>query len=119
MRDLNSITAIPAGTFVLLCAAALLEVVGDSFFQSAMHRSSGWYRIGFLAAGAVSLVLYGVGVNLPRWDFGKLLGVYVVFFFVAAQVVARVRFHQAVTLPMIVGGSFIFVGGMIISFWNR
>ena len=107
------------GIFVWLCVAALLEVVGDSFFQSAMHRSSGWYRVGFLAAGALSLALYGVGVNLPRWDFGKLLGVYVVFFFVAAQVVARVRFHQAVTLPVVVGGSFIFVGGMIISFWNR
>jgi hypothetical protein len=118
MRSSPQIVVIPIVRFVLLSIAAMLEVLGDSFFQSAIHRSSGVSRIAFLGLGAAVLALYGGVVNLPEWDFGKLLGVYVVFFFLAAQVVAKLRFHQAITLPLIVGGVFIVTGGMIISLWK-
>ena len=40
----------------------------------------------FWAAGALVLFTYGYVVNAPPWDFGRLLGIYVVFFFVVAQV---------------------------------
>jgi drug/metabolite transporter (DMT)-like permease len=57
-------------------------------------------------------------VNLPQWDFGKLLGAYVALFFVVAQVVAKVRFQQSPTAPIWVGGSLIVAGGLVITFWK-
>jgi hypothetical protein len=54
-------------------------------------------------------------VNVPRWEFGKLLGVYVVLFFLLAQIVARVKFGQAPTIPILIGGALICAGGVIIS----
>jgi len=118
MRTLDRLLVFPGGAFFLLMLAALLEVLGDAFFQSAVHRTSGLSRWLSLAAGVLVLSLYGLFVNLPQWDFGKLLGVYVVFFFIAAQVIAKMRFHQQMTPPILVGGLLIVAGGAIISFWT-
>ena len=118
MRSPEQILAVPAATFVLLLVAATLEVLGDAFFQSAVHRSSGLWRWIFLVAGGGTLSLYGLMVNLPGWDFGKLLGVYVVFFFFVAQIAARLRFNQPTSLPTLVGGLMIVAGGAVISFWK-
>jgi small multidrug resistance family-3 protein len=118
MRSLDQILTAPGTMFLLLVVAATLEVLGDAFFQSAVHRSSGLWRWIFMAGGAATLSAYGLVVNLPGWDFGKLLGVYVVFFFVIAQIVARARFHQAISPPVLVGGFLIMAGGLTISFWK-
>jgi small multidrug resistance family-3 protein len=59
-----------------------------------------------------------VSVNLPHWDFGKLLGIYVVMFFLVAQVLAKVRFNQAPTAPIYLGGALIVAGGLVIGFWR-
>ena len=118
MRSPEQILAVPGATFVLLLVAATLEVLGDAFFQSAVHRSSGLWRWILLVAGGGTLSLYGLMVNLPGWDFGKLLGVYVVFFFVVAQIAARLRFNQPTSLPTLVGGLMIVAGGAVISFWK-
>jgi drug/metabolite transporter (DMT)-like permease len=117
MRDiLNHIVAHRGGALLLLSLAAFLEAYGDSFFQSALYRSSGASRTLAFLGGAVSLVAYGLVVNAPRWEFGKLLGVYVVLFFLLAQVVARVRFGQTPTLPILIGGAMIVAGGVVVSF---
>jgi hypothetical protein len=116
MRSLDRWLALPGGVFALLFVAALLEVSGDAFFQSAVHRTSGASRWASVAAGALSLSLYGLVVNLPRWNFGKLLGMYVVLFFVIAQVIARVKFHEPATWPVIVGGILITSGGLALTF---
>jgi small multidrug resistance family-3 protein len=98
--------------------AATLEVLGDAFFQTALHRSCGVWRWISLIGGLVTLSAYGLTVNLPAWNFGRLLGVYIVFFFVVAQVVARIRFQQPTTPAVLAGGSLIVAGGLIISFWK-
>jgi multidrug transporter EmrE-like cation transporter len=118
MRSPEQILALPGTAFVVLLVAATMEVLGDAFFQSALHRSSGLWRWIFLVAGGGTLSLYGLVVNLPNWDFGKLLGVYVVFFFVVAQIVAKLRFNQPTTLPTLAGGFMIVAGGAVISFWK-
>ena len=118
MRFLDQIPLLSGRVFLLLLAAAILEVLGDSFFQTALHRSSGVWRWIWLIGGAVTLSAYGLAVNLPTWDFGRLLGVYVVFFFVVAQVVAKVRFQQPTTPAVLAGGSLIVAGGLIIFFWK-
>lgn len=113
-KDMTS----PLRTIALLTLAALLEAFGDSLFQSGLHRSVGAARGLFFLAGGVVLALYGFTVNIPRWDFGKLLGIYVVLFFLMAQVLAKVRFNQAPTPPIYVGGTLIATGGIIIAFWR-
>ena len=116
MRSLARWLALPGGVFALLFIAALLEVSGDAFFQSAVHRASGASRWASIAAGALSLSFYGVVVNLPRWNFGKLLGIYVVLFFLIAQVIARAKFHESLSLPVVVGGILIACGGLVLTF---
>jgi len=120
MKDiLNQIVATRVGTFAVLLLAAFLEAYGDSCFQAGLHRYSGVARYVSFAAGAITLALYGLIVNTPPWEFGKLLGSYVVLFFLALQILAMVRFKQAPTPPILVGGSLILMGGMVISFWRR
>ena len=120
MKDiLTQIVATRIGTFVVLLFAAFLEAYGDSCFQTGLYRSSGVARYAAFAGGAITLALYGLVVNTPPWEFGKLLGLYVVLFFIVAQVLAKVRFNQTPTPPILVGGSLILLGGMIISFWQK
>lgn len=108
----------PGLTLLLLGAAAFLEAFGDSCFQSALYRSEGAGRFLTAGLGVLALAAYGFTVNLPRWDFGRLLGVYVVFFFLCAQLLAWLRFDQRPTLPVCAGGALIVAGGCIISFWR-
>ena len=115
---LSHIVSTPAGAFAVLSLAAFLEVSGDACFQSGLYQSTGATRGLWFLGGAAVLASYGFFVNLPQWDFGKLLGVYVVLFFVIAQVVAKVRFHQAPTTPILVGGAFIVAGGLVMTFWK-
>jgi hypothetical protein len=96
----------------------LFEAFGDSLFQSSIHRSGGAASVLFFASGAMILGLYGFTVNIPHWDFGKLLGIYVVMFFLVAQVLAKVRFNQAPTAPIYLGGALIVAGGLVIGFWR-
>ena len=115
---LDSVVAHPAGAFAFLTIAAVLEAFGDSLWQSGLYRSAGVARALFFVSGGLVLALYGLTVNLPHWNFGKLLGVYVVLFFLVAQLLAKVRFHQSPTAPIYVGGALITAGGIIIAFWQ-
>jgi hypothetical protein len=115
---LDSVVAHPAGAFALLTFAAFLEAFGDSLFQSGIYRSTGAARALFFVCGAVVLAFYGFTVNIPHWDFGKLLGIYVVLFFLVAQLLAKIRFQQSPTTPIYVGGSLIVTGGIVIAFWR-
>ena len=54
-------------------------------------------------------------VNKPAWDFGRLLGIYVVFFFIVAQLISWLVFNQRPTMPIVVGGAFIVAGGVVMS----
>jgi drug/metabolite transporter superfamily protein YnfA len=118
MNQLNRLISTPAGAFGVLALAAFLEVFGDACFQSGLYRSAGSTRVAWFVAGTAVLASYGLFVNLPQWDFGKLLGVYVALFFVVAQIVAKVRFHQTPTPPIYAGGALIVAGGLVITFWK-
>jgi len=48
----------------------------------------------------------------------KLLGVYVVLFFLVDQILAKLQFHQSPTKPIYLGGGFIVVGGLIMALWK-
>jgi small multidrug resistance family-3 protein len=118
MNLLNKLVAHPAGILIVLAFAAFLEAFGDSLFQTGFYRSAGWGRIGAIAAGVIVLAAYGAFVNLPRWDFGRLLGVYVVLFFIVAQILNKVRFGQSPTPSIYIGGSLILAGGLVVAFFK-
>src|SRR6267154_1683890 len=103
---------------LLLFFAAVLEAGGDALIRLGLHGGTPLVRALWMLAGCLVLFAYGYAVNAPGWDFGRLIGIYVVFFFVVAQVVSWVLFHQRLGLPIIVGGGFIVVGGIILSSWN-
>ncbi len=118
MNILDRVVSYPLGALGVLASAAFLEAWGDSFFQVSFYRSSGWAKVLAFAAGAVVLAAYGSVVNVPRWDFGKLLGVYVVLFFLMAQLLARVRFGLTPTAPIYAGGVLIVAGGLVMVLWK-
>src|SRR6266567_4727198 len=103
-------------TWILLFTAALMEAGGDALVRMGLHASSAMVRTGLFLTGAVVLFGYGYVVNAPAWDFGRLLGVYVVFFFVVAQLLSWIVFHQRPSTNVIIGGAFIVAGGIIISY---
>lgn len=118
MNFLGRLVSYPLGAFAVLSLAAFLEALGDSFFQACFYRTAGLGRVLALVAGALVLACYGAVVNVPRWDFGKLLGVYVVLFFLMAQLLNKVRFGQAPTPPIYAGGALIVAGGLVMAFWK-
>jgi drug/metabolite transporter superfamily protein YnfA len=104
---------------LILMAAAVLEAGGDALVRSGIHASASSARALFWLAGALVLFAYGYVVNAPPWDFGRLLGIYVVFFFVVAQVISWAAFHQKPDRYVLIGGCFVIVGGLIVSAGSR
>ena len=100
----------------LLIVAALLEAGGDAVVRLGLHSSSTISRIALFGMGGLILFGYGYVVNAPSWDFGKLLGVYIVFFFVLAQLISWVVFHQRPTMQILILGVLIVAGGIVISY---
>ncbi len=99
----------------MLALAALLEAGGDALVRLGLHSNAVAPRLLFFLASAAVLFLYGWTVNAPAWDFGRLLGLYVVFFFVVAQGISWAVFHQRPSLSVLIGGAFIAAGGIIIA----
>lgn len=99
---------------MFLVLAAVLEVGGDALVRWGL-KGGRW--IG-LALGAAVLFGYGLSVNLPKWDFGRLMGAYIAAFFVVAQAVAVIFFQERLQLPTIVGGALIISGGILITVWR-
>jgi drug/metabolite transporter superfamily protein YnfA len=103
----------------LLFAAAVLEAGGDALVRIGMRSAAPASRIVWMLAGALALFSYGYTVNKPDWDFGRLLGIYVVFFFVIAQFLSWIVFRHKPDPAMVIGGAFIVAGGVIISVFQR
>jgi hypothetical protein len=100
---------------LVLFVAALLEAGGDALMRAGIHRGLLWQRAGLFVVAAVVLFAYGWTVNAPAWDFGKLIGIYVVFFFLIAQVISWVAFQQRPSGTMMAGGALIVAGGLVIA----
>ena len=102
----------------VLAVAAILEAGGDAIIRSALHDSSSAARVPLFLLGAVVLFAYGWTVNAPSWDFGRLIGVYVVFFFLTAQLISWLYFRQPPSISGIVAGALIVAGGIVFAAGN-
>jgi hypothetical protein len=118
MNALQRLVSQPLGAFAVLTLAAAFEAYGDSFFQIGLYRSTGHARVFAILAGMIVLSAYGTLINAPQWDFGKLIGFYVVMFFLMGQVLDKVRFGKSPSLPIYAGGTLIVAGGLIIALWK-
>jgi hypothetical protein len=107
---MNRLTAI-----CILALAALLEAGGDALMRAGLHSQAAGIRAFLFGIAALALFLYGLTVNAPPWDFGRLLGLYVVFFFVIAQLMSWIFFHQRPAPAVWIGGGLIVAGGFVIA----
>lgn len=102
-------------SLLILFLAAVLEAGGDALIRSGLPGNN-LARLLFLLGGGLVLFGYGCLVNFPPWDFGKLLGVYVVFFFLVAQAISWIAFDQRPEGATLLGGALIVAGGVVISY---
>ena len=103
---------------VFLLIATALEVTGDAIIRKSMYNHTGTARIIFALFGMVLLFGYGFFLNLAPVEFGKVVGLYIATLFVMWQVITFLTFKTVPSLPIIVGGSLVVLGGLIITFWK-
>jgi drug/metabolite transporter superfamily protein YnfA len=102
----------PLVAWLIFIAAAVLEVAGDAVIRKGL-RGSG---IALIGGGFVMLGCYGIVVNTLRWDFSRLLGVYVAVFAVVSVLAGRFAFGEVVPAPTWIGLIIIVAGGLVIQF---
>ena len=112
----NALHAIPA--VILLLAATILEVSGDAVVRTAIYNRTGLARFGLFFGGAALLFGYGTLLNLAPLEFGQVVGLYLATLFVVWQAINFVAFRTLPTLPIVLGGSLVIAGGVIITFWK-
>ena len=98
--------------WLFFIAAAALEVGGDAIIRKGLWGN----EMTLVGVGAAMLAFYGVAVNMVRWDFSKLLGVYVAIFATVAVLFGRLIFKEQIPLSTWLGLSVIILGGLIIQF---
>lgn len=96
--------------WVVFIAAAALEVGGDAAIRKGLHGSMIW----FIVSGFLMLGCYGVVVNTVKWDFSRLLGVYVAIFAVISVLTGRFVFKESIPVSTWLGLAFIVAGGAVI-----
>jgi hypothetical protein len=104
--------------FIFILIATLFEVSGDAIIRRGMYEHTGTMRLVLLLGGAVCVFLYGSFINFNTLEFGKIAGLYIATLFIVWQVMNFIFFKATPTLPIIVGGSLIVAGGLIVTFWN-
>jgi small multidrug resistance family-3 protein len=101
--------------WLIFLGAAMLEVGGDAVVRQGLRGGS----LVIILLGCATLGAYGVLVNTVRWDFSRLLGVYVAVFALVSVLSGRFVFKEDVPATTWIGLVVIICGGMIIQFGNR
>ena len=101
-----------------LIVATILEVCGDAIIRHSIYGQTGPMRIALMLAGSILLFGYGFALNLAPVEFGKIVGLYIATLFVVWQVINYFAFHTPPSLPIVVGGALVVIGGLIITFWQ-
>ncbi len=102
--------------FVLI--ATIFEVTGDAIIRKCIYEYTGTTRILFFLVGAFCLFLYGFSLNSAPVEFKEVVGLYIATLFVVWQVGNYIAFKSLPTLPILIGGTLIIIGGLIVTFWK-
>jgi small multidrug resistance family-3 protein len=98
--------------WLVFVVAALLEVGGDAAVRCGLRgRSAIWILL-----GCATLACYGLVVNSVKWDFSRLLGVYVGVFAALSVLFGRFAFRESIPGATWCGLALIILGGLIIQF---
>jgi small multidrug resistance family-3 protein len=100
---------------IIFVAAAVLEVGGDAIIRKGLRGNA----LAPIAAGFVMLGCYGLVVNTVRWDFSRLLGVYVAVFATVSILWGLLVFKERVPASTWAGLALIVAGGLVIQFGQR
>lgn len=104
-----------------LIAATVVEVSGDAVVRIALQNYAGVtaVRIGLFLLGAALVFGYSTFLNLAPLDFREVVGLYISTLFIVWQAINFAFFRTLPTMPVLVGGLLIVVGGAIVSFWRQ
>ncbi len=103
---------IPFVAWLVFLGSALLEVGGDAVVRKGLRGSN----LAIIMVGGLMLAGYGLLVNTVRWDFSKMLGVYVAVFAAVSVLGGRFVFGESVPYSTWLGLLIIVVGGLVIQF---
>lgn len=106
-KENSSMTTV---AWLIFVAAATLEVAGDAVIRRGLRGSIIW----FIVLGFLMLGCYGVVVNTVKWDFSRLLGVYVAVFAVVSIMAGRFVFKETIPSSTWLGLAIIVIGGVVI-----
>ena len=101
--------------WLIFVAAAILEVGGDATIRKGLTANN----FAFIASGFLMLGCYGLVVNLVKWDFSRMLGVYVAIFAVVSILWGRFIFKEVIPTSTWLGLAVIVCGGLIIQSGHR
>ena len=85
--------------WLIFIGAAILEVAGDAVVRKGLRGSD----LIIILIGLVMLGCYGLVVNTLKWDFSKLLGVYVSVFALVSQLFGRFVFKEDIPVATWIG----------------
>ena len=103
---------------VFLLIATALEVTGDALVRKAIYEHVGLSRTALVATGAALLLGYGVSLNLAPLEFRQVVGLYIATLFIVWQAINVIAFRTFPNLPIVLGGTLIVAGGLIVTFWK-
>jgi len=106
------------GLWAILIAATAMEASGDALVRIGLFEKTGAVRAGVLAGGAALLFGYGVALNLTPLPFERVVGLYIATLFLVWQVVSFFTFRSIPSFPIVLGGTLIVVGGLLVTFWS-
>jgi len=101
-----------------LIVATVAESFGDATVRIGLFDRTGIVRGSTLLGGGALLLVYGIMLNLAPLPFNRVVGFYIATLFVVWQVVTFVTFRTAPNAPILLGGTLIIVGGLVVSFWK-
>jgi small multidrug resistance family-3 protein len=101
--------------WLIFIFSAILEVGGDAVIRKGLRGRS----FAIVVIGCVMLASYGVVVNTVRWDFSKLLSVYIAVFALVSVLFGRFVFRESIPSSTWIGLIVIISGAMIVQFGNR
>jgi drug/metabolite transporter superfamily protein YnfA len=102
----------PLAAWLVFVGSALLEVGGDAVVRKGLRGAN----VAIILTGGLMLACYGLLVNTVRWDFSRLLGVYVAVFALVSVMCGRFVFGESVPNSTWVGLAIIVAGGLVIQF---